>query len=210
MNNLLRFQNNIYLLADFETENLNLCLKNRPWQVSFMVFDNKEIFEKHMYYIWWEDLKMSEGAARATRFNYNEYKSKAIPQKKVYEIWSKYLYNNKYISIFHNGINFDSYIEQIWRQENDLNKDYSFLNNFIDTNSLAKMWKLGIKSVERKEWLINWYKFGNYVQKGLKSSLTVLGKEFGIDFDYDNLHNAENDILLNKLIFEQLKYKIDI
>ncbi len=209
-NNLLRFENNLYLLADFETENLNLCQQNRPWNLGFILFNNKEILEKHSYYIWWDDLKMSDGAAKATRFNYENYKRKAKPQKEVYDIWQKYLYRDDLIKVMHNGINFDAYIEQIWRHENQLKTNYNFLNNFIDTNSLAKAWKLGIKSIKREEWLENWYKYANYVRKGLKSSLTVLSKDLSIPFDLETLHDASNDCILNKLIFEQLIYKIDI
>lgn len=210
MNNLLRFSDNLYLLGDFETENLNVCQNNRPWNLGFILFNNKEILEKHSYYIWWDDLNISEGAAKATRFNYDEYKKKARPQKEIYDIWQKYLYNNEFIRIFHNGIAFDAYIEQIWRNSNGLGKNYSFLQNFIDTNSLAKSIKLGQKEIARKDWLQTWYKYSNYNEKGLKTSLTTLGKEFNIDFDYENLHQAENDCLLNRLIFQQLIHKIDI
>lgn len=210
MSNLLRFSDELFLLGDFETENLNVCQDNRPWNLGFILFNNKEILEKHSYYIWWDDLNISEGAAKATRFNYDEYKKKSRPQEEIYDIWQKYLYNNELIKIFHNGCLFDAYIEQIWRNSNGLKKDYSFLQNFIDTNSLAKAWKLGLKSIKRKDWLQTWYKYGNYNEKGLKTNLTTLGKEFNIDFDYDNLHIAENDCLINRLIFQQLIYKVDI
>lgn len=209
MNKLLRFSNDTFLLADFETESLALAERNRPWQLSWLVFNNKEILETHNYYIWWDDLKMSDGAAKATGFNYDFYKKNAKHQKEVYDLWEKYLYNDDYIRCFHNGIAFDCYIEQIWRQANGLNKNYSFLNSFIDTNSLAKAWKLGVKSIKREDWLSSWYKFGNYVQKGLKSSLGTLQKDLNIEFNLP-LHDSKNDILINRLIFQQLIYKIDI
>src|ERR1041384_1928703 len=210
MNNLLRFTNETYCLSDYETESLGLALNNRPWQISWIVFNNNEIFEKHNYYIWWDDLHISEGAAKATHFNFEVYKREAKPQKEIWELWQKYLYNRDLIQIQHNGINFDQYVTQIWRKENNLQKDYSFLNNFIDTNSLSKMWKLGIKGVKRDEWLINWFKFGNYIEKGLKSSWRILQKDLNIEFNLP-LHDAGNDVLINKMIFEQLiKYKINI
>lgn len=210
MNNLLRFSHETFCISDYETENLNVCQNNRPWNLGFILFNDKEILEKHSYYIWWKDLNISQGAAEATRFNYDEYKKKARPQKEIWDIWEKYLYNKGLIHAQHNGIMFDSYITQIWRSENNLNKDYSFLNSYIDTNSLAKGWKLGLKSIERKDWLTSWYKYGNFKQKGLKTNLTTLGKEFNINFSYDNLHQAENDCLLNRLVFQQLITKIDI
>ena len=210
MNNLLRFSNEVFCVSDYETESLNLLQDNRPWNLGFVLFDNRKILDRQSFYIWWEDLNISEGAARATRFNYDEYKRKAKPQQEIWEIWKKYLYNKDLIHIQHNGIMFDSYITQIWRAQNNLGRDYSFLNSYIDTNSLAKAWKLGLKSIKRKDWLQTWYKYGNYNEKGLKTNLTTLGKELNINFDYNNLHQAENDCLLNRLIFQQLIYKIDI
>lgn len=210
MDNLLRFKENLYLIADFETENLNTAMENRPWQVAFLLCNNKEILEKHHYYIWWDNLKMSDGAARVTKFNKEEYKRLAKPQLEVYEIWKKYLYNPEYIKVFHNGINFDCYIEQIWRKENNLPRDFSFLDNFIDTNSLARMIKLGIKSVKREDWLVNWFKFGNFRQKNMKTNLTSLGKEYGIDWDYDSLHEALSDVGLNYAVWNKMKWMIDI
>lgn len=207
--NLLRFSNEAYCLSDYETESLNLCQDNRPWQLSWIIFNNKNILEKHDYYIWWPDLHVSEGAAKATGFNYDFYKKKARPQEEVWEIWQKYLYNNDLIQIQHNGINFDQYITQIWRKENKLSINYDFLRNYIDSNSLAKMWKLGIKETKRENWLIDWFKFGNYTEKGLKTSLSTLQKDLNIEFHLP-LHDAGNDVLINKMIFEQLIYKINI
>lgn len=209
MNNLLRFTDNLFCISDYETESLSLTQKNRPWSISWLICNNKEILEKHDYFIWWPDLNISDGAAKATGFNYEEYKKKAQPQEKVWEIWSKFLYNSQYIHTQHNGINFDQYITQIWRKELGLGRDFSFLNNYIDSNSLARMVKLGIKSCPRNEWLVNWFKFGNYVQRGLKTSLGVLNKELDINCDL-LLHISGNDIILNQLILQKLIWKIDI
>ena len=51
----------------------------------------------------------------------------------------------------------------------------------------------------------------NIVQKGLKTNLTLLGKEAGIEFDYNNLHDALNDVRLLQLIWDKwIKWNVEI
>ena len=47
-------------------------------------------------------------------------------------------------------------------------------------------------------------------QKGIRTNLTALGKEFDIDVDYDNLHDAVNDLMLNIEVWNKLKWQIDV
>ena len=54
------------------------------------------------------------------------------------------------------------------------------------------------------------FRFANYVEKGLKTNLTALGKEFRINVDYENLHRGGNDIKLNMLVWDKLKLIIEI
>ena len=69
---LLRYNNKQkYLIFDFETCNLNLVnSSNRPWQLSFITATKDKIHEKHDHFLKWRDLKVSEGAKLATRFDY--------------------------------------------------------------------------------------------------------------------------------------------
>ena len=46
--------------------------------------------------------------------------------------------------------------------------------------------------------------------RGVKTNQTALGKEFKIDVDYNNLHDAMNDLELNLQIWNQLKWRIEI
>lgn len=48
------------------------------------------------------------------------------------------------------------------------------------------------------------------VKKGVKTNLTALGKEYGIDHDYDNLHNALVDLDLNLKIWNKIKWQVEI
>ena len=47
-------------------------------------------------------------------------------------------------------------------------------------------------------------------KKGIRTNLTALGKEFDIDVDYDNLHDAVNDLMLNIEVWNKLKWQIDV
>ena len=63
-----------YLIFDFETCNLNLVSqKNRPWQLSYIVATKNKILKKADHFLKWKDLKVSDGAARATRFDFKKY-----------------------------------------------------------------------------------------------------------------------------------------
>ena len=68
IDSLLRFQRNQkYIFFDFETCNLNLgSIDNKPWQLGFIVVDSGKIVEKHDFWLYWEDLKMSSTAAKMT------------------------------------------------------------------------------------------------------------------------------------------------
>lgn len=213
MNKLLRFDDNqLYLIFDGETCSTNLLQDNYIWQLGFIVANNKEILEKHNYYIYWDDInnKISEGAKRHTRFNYDIYKQNAQPQEKVLDIFERYLYDDKFLKLGQNIFHFDIFTHNQWRKVNNRKTDYSYLNFALDTDAIARAWKLGIKSIKRNEWLQSMFKYGSYKEKGMRTNLTSLGKEFNIEYDYDNLHSAFNDVVLTREVFKQLIYKIDI
>jgi len=213
MNSLLRFnENQLYLFYDFETCNTNLALDNWPWQVGFIVTNHKEVLEKHNYYIHWDNIKekISEGARERTKFNYDVYIKNAQPQEKVLDIFESYLYDDKYLRIGHNIFNFDIFVHNFWRRVNNRKTNYSYLNNALDTDAIARAWKSGVKQIKKGSWMQDMFKYGDIKVKGMKTRLEYLGPEFGIPFDYNNLHDAVNDVTLNFLVWQQLKYKIDI
>lgn len=208
---LLRFNSSQkYLIFDFETESLNLCARNYPWNLGFLVWQNGKILEQHEYCPWWPDLNVSPGAAKVTRFDYKQYKSKAEDAKKILEIFESYLYNSEYIPLGHNTHSFDAFVHNLWRRESGLPSDYSYLSRSIDTNSLAKLIKLGIKELKQSDWLTTMFRMAGFKQKGMKTNLTALGKERLIDVDYDALHESLNDCILNALVWEKLKWEIEI
>ncbi len=213
MNNSLRYnKNQKYLIYDFETCNVNLAVTNYPWQLSYLIAQGDKILEVKDNYVLWPDLdkKISEGAARVTRFNAYEYKQKAKFNKELLEDFEKYLYNPEFISIGHNTHGFDVFIHNFWRKELGLKTDYSYLNNAIDSNALARMIKLGVKEAKRENWKRDMFRFADYVEKGLKTSIKVLCKEFMLDYDENMAHDAKYDIVKNFEIWNKLKLKIEI
>lgn len=214
MNKLLRFDDNVeYLLFDVESSHLNLLHDNFIWQLGFIVFNNKEILEKHQYYVKHDNFKISDDAARVTRFNWDVYNKNAQPQKEIFELFEKYLYDPRYIVLGHNILGFDVHLLLQWRRINNLRANWSYLNRLIDTNCVGKAIKLGMKSIKSDERLEMMFKLSNFFTKGMKTNLTALGKEYGISSDlvnYDELHCGINDCILNHYVWQKMKYMIDI
>lgn len=199
------------LLFDFETFNLNLVKDNFAWQLSYLVCQGNKIIEKHDKFLFWEnaDKRISEDAARITRFNYDSYKSKAEDPRKVLEDFDKLLYNSEYYILFHNGLGFDSYIHNIMKKELGYETDYSYVDRSIDTKSLSMMYRLGLKSVDSEKLYEEMLKFNNYVQKGIKTSLGVMCKEFDIFYDQTQSHSGDYDCEVNFQLWNKLKFCFD-
>lgn len=199
---------------DFETCNANIlgCGDNLPWQVGFLVCKGTQILEEHLHFIKWNPLPITAGAARITKFDWEEYKEKAENPKVVRELLEQYLFNPEYYNIAHNGLGFDVYVHNIWRRKMGKPVDWSFLKKTIDTHALAKGSKLGIKfNPQNDNFLSYQYRMLSIVRGDLKTNLTLLGKENKIEFDYDHLHNGLNDVKLLKLVWDtDLKWKFDI
>ena len=199
-----------YLFWDLETCSLNLLHNNFPWSIAYIVYQNGNILEKHNHYIKWKNLPISQVAAKKTRFNKEEYERKAEDPADVLNKFEKYLNDKSMISGYHNGTNFDSYVLKIWREALSRKNDFSYMDTAIDTNCIAKAIKKGVKKITPEERKMMMFRFGNYVERGLKTNLAALGKEFNILVDFDSLHSAENDVVLTIKIFEKLKYLIEI
>lgn len=216
LNNLISQDENLkYILYDFETCGLNLLsLENKPWQIGFLVCQGSKILETHAYYIKWDKLIVSPGAAKATRFDYNHYLKNAVENEKILDLFEKYIYSPEYLILFHNGLQFDTYIHNIWRKNLGRKPDYSFINRCIDSNALSKAEKLGNKYSGdiNDDFLAFQYSNLSIKAKGVKTNLTALGKELKItEVNYDNLHDATEDCKLNRLIWEKhLKWRFDL
>ena len=64
--NLLRFnKKQKYIVFDTETESLALALA-RPWQLSWLVYEDHKIVKNEDHMIYWKDFNVSADAARIT------------------------------------------------------------------------------------------------------------------------------------------------
>lgn len=202
----------IFCMADFETESLclNEC-RNKPFQISMLKVKNNEIIEEFDFYIKWKQgLNMSSGAAAITRFDPNIILEKGIPPEEVMEVYDKEIRAADYV-VGHNISGFDIYINNIFYRL--LKKPiYNFIPKMIDTLALAKGIKGNIPFNKENDDFISWqYRAINKkLPKTMKCGLGALGKEFKIEHDENSLHSSLSDIRLNKLVFDKLKYQINI
>lgn len=212
MSELLRYnKEQKYICWDFETCNLNIqSLDNKPWQLSYIVAQNNQILEESDNYIWWEDLKISEDAARITHFDYNKYKRLAQDPLPILNKFEEKLFDPEYRLVGQNLIQFDVYILQIYRRLMGLQPNYKFIERIIDTMCLAKAVKKGIKINKEDDLTCLMYKLAHLHEKGLKTSIATQLKEQKIDHDPMMLHNSLYDVRMNWEIFKRQIWQIEI
>jgi DNA polymerase III epsilon subunit-like protein len=209
---LLRFdKKQKYVVFDFETCNLNLVSKdNKPWQLAFLVYEGDKLIESNDYYIYWADLKMSEGARKVTGFKDEVYRKKAIAANKVLDHFEKYLYDDSYIKLGHNIFGFDIYIHNIFRKLLGKKTDYSYLNKCIDTLSIAKAIAKDIK-MNKEDDLLSWqFKLNSIYERGLRLNLGACCKQYEVELDSSKLHDALYDIQKNYQVFKKMLWKIEL
>lgn len=196
-----------------DLETFNLCLSfchNLPWQIGMIKVKDNNIIDRYTRYIKWEtDLKISKRAAEITHFSQDKFDKESVPSEEVYPVMRNWLDGANYI-LGHNVLGFDVYLIKEWYLLNNENPKNLF-EKFIDTNCLSKILKLGLGGrPKEKSWLEYQYPVLHHKQKGLKTNLKSMGEEFGIKFDYQNLHSADNDLLLNFEVWKKLLYALDI
>jgi DNA polymerase III epsilon subunit-like protein len=208
---LLRYDNKkIITLIDFETANLALNeLINLPFQASMIKTRGNEVLQEFDFYIKWpEGLKISKKSAEMTQYNPRIIEEKGVVPEQVLNVIDKELHEADII-LGHNVLGFDLYIIQsLYRK---LNKEfYNFLPKILDTFPIAKSIKLNIPYNKQDNFQAWQYRLYHLRAKGLKCSLSALGKEYGIDYDYSKLHDSLQDLRLNWKVWQKMKYMVDI
>ena len=209
---LLRFdKDKVSVFIDCETE--NLCLNrshNVPWQVAMIKTKNGEKIDEKDFLISWErDLHVGAMAARITRFSTTKHKNESIPHEQVFPTIKDWLDDADYI-LGHNVLGFDIYlIKGMYEQ---VGEDYTHLmNKILDTMCLIRGVKLDLKYKPETESLLEYqYKVLHTRRKGVKTNLQAVAKEYKIEHDYENLHNALVDLELNLKVWNKLKWQIEI
>ena len=211
MEDLLRFKKEQkYVVFDFETCNLNLVSEhNKPWQLAFLVYHGDKLIESNDYHIFWEDLRMSEGARKVTGFKDAKYKKLARPAEEVLDHFEKYLYDDSYIKLGHNILGFDIYIHNIFRKLLGRKTDYSYLAHSIDTLCLAKAIYKEVE-LNGSDFLSWQFKLNSFHERGMRLNLGACCKTYEVDFDPTKLHDALYDIKKNYEVFKKMLWKIKI
>lgn len=215
---LLRYnKEQVYIFADLETEGLSL-LKSRPWQISYAVFTIDKVIAAYNQYLWWDDLNVSPDAARITGFNYEEYKRVAQSPQEVLSQFETYYLDNKVTKLWHNGLGYDTMVWNTVRKALGLNPIFQPSLATIDTLSLARAYRLGVKppkfdpiNVNNNHDFLSWqFRMLSHRGKKLKTSLSAISKEFNIVIDESKLHTADYDIELGMSVFKQFLWKMEI
>lgn len=208
---LLRFEKDKTIVF-IDCETFNLCLNfahNLPWQISMLKVQGDHIQSSKDFYIKWDThLKIGKEAARITRYSDKKMERLGIAPEEAYPTIKDWLDNADYI-IGHNILGFDLYlIKGLYEY---MGHDYTpLVEKMIDTNCIARGIKSGMDYAPEDDFLEYQYKMVNKRIKGVRTSLTALGKEYELEHDYDKLHNALVDLELNLKLWNKLKWQIDL
>ena len=209
---LLGFKKNQkYLFFDYETCHLNLTSKeNKPWQLAFLLKEGEKTLEEADYWLHWDDIKVSDGAARVTGWTKSKYQKKAQSPIAPLEHFESLLYDEDVIPVGHNILGFDVYIHNIHRKLLRKESDYSYIDRCIDTACIAKAIKKEIKISANENRLAWQYRLNNFIEKRLKVNLNQCCKDYNLKFDPTKLHDALYDIKMNAEVFQKMIWDIEI
>jgi DNA polymerase III epsilon subunit-like protein len=164
--------------------------------------------QKNFYLKWKTDLKISQDAARITRYDHNKVQKIGQDPKEIFPTFKDWLDHADYI-IGHNIIGFDIYLIKEYYRYMNCNWNH-LMPKVIDTNLIARGLKYGMTYSPKDNLLEYQYKVYHTKKKNVKSSLSTLGKDYQIDHDYDKLHDAINDLELNLKVWNKLKWQVEI
>jgi DNA polymerase III epsilon subunit-like protein len=208
---LLRYdKKKTFVLIDLET--FNLCLNfchNLPWQIGMIKAKGDFKLDSKNYYINWDTkLKISQDAARITRYDHKKVQKDGLNIKDAFPTIKDWLDHADYI-VGHNILGFDvNLIKELYKS---MGCHWEHLMpKIIDTNCMARGIKYNMPYKPNENLLEYQYKIYHTRRKDVKSSLSFLGKENGIEHDYDKLHDALNDLDLNLKVWNKLKWQIEV
>jgi DNA polymerase III epsilon subunit-like protein len=172
------------------------------------VTGDKIVSTKNYYVKWDTHLKISADAARITRFNPNVLEKRGLSPEEVFPTMEDWLDNADYI-VGHNILGFDLFLIKDFYKY--MGKPYKHLvEKIIDTNCIAKGLKFGSYYKQDENFLEYQYKMYNERRKGIRTNLAALGREYEIEHDDDNLHDAVVDLRLNIKVWNKIKWMIDL
>lgn len=210
MEDLLRFKfDQKYVIFDTETEGLNL-VTSKPWQLAWIEATGKKIVKKQNRFLKWDDLNVSEDAAKVTGFDKKDYESKAEDPAVVFKEFMDLISQDDVIVVGQNILGYDLYMLGVIARNLNIIMDYSFINNCFDTKAIATALAKGNKTPDKDDfigWQIKWL---HYRERGLKTNQKFLLQHYEIDFNEAKLHDALYDIEKNFEIFQKQLWELDI
>ena len=210
MEDLLRFKfDQKYIIFDTETEGLNL-VSSKPWQLAWIEATGKKITKKQNRFLMWDDLNVSEGAAKITGFNKKDYLSKAEDPAIVLKEFMDLISQNDVIVVGQNILGYDLYMLGVIARNLNIKIDYSFAKRCFDTKAIATAIAKDNKNPSKQDFLSWQLRYLNYRERGLKTSQKFLLQHYEIDFDEKKLHDALYDIEKNFEIFQKQLWQLEI
>lgn len=210
MEDLLRFKfDQKYIIFDTETEGLNL-VSSKPWQLAWIEATGKKITKKQNRFLKWDEINVSEEAAKITGFNKKDYLSKAEDPTTVFKEFMDLISQDDVIVVGQNILGYDVYMLGVIARNLNINIDYSFIKNCFDTKAIAMAIAKNNKNPDKDDFLSWQLRYLNYRERGLKTNQKFLLQHYDIDFDESQLHDALYDIEKNFDIFQKQIWEIEV
>lgn len=151
MEDLLRFKfDQKYVIFDTETEGLNL-VSSKPWQLAWIEATGKKITKKQNRFLKWDEINVSEGAAKITGFNKKDYLSKAEDPITVFKEFMDLISQDDVIVVGQNILGYDLYMLGVIARNLNLKADFSFAKRCFDTKAIATAIAKGNKTPDKDE-----------------------------------------------------------
>ena len=210
MEDLLRFKfNQKYVIFDTETEGLNL-VTSKPWQLAWIEAEGKKITKKQNRFLMWDDLNVSEDAAKITGFDKKDYLSKAEDPAVVFKEFMDLISQDDVIVVGQNILGYDLYILGVIARNLNVKIDYSFAKRCFDTKAIATAIAKDNKNPDKEDFLAWQLRYLHYRERGLRTNQKFLLQYYDIDFDEKKLHDALYDIEKNFEIFQKQIWELEI
>jgi DNA polymerase III epsilon subunit-like protein len=209
MEDLLRFKfDQKYVIFDTETEGLNL-VSSKPWQLAWIEATGKKITKKQNRFLMWDELNVSEEAAKITGFKKSDYLSKAEDPAVVFKEFMDLINQDDVIIVGQNILGYDLYMLGVIARNLNIKIDYSFAKRCFDTKAIATAIAKGNKTPEKGDFLSWQLRYLNHRERGLKTNQKFLLQHYDIKFDEAKLHDALYDIEKNFEIFQKQIWEIE-
>lgn len=207
---LLRFNKDFrYISMDTETEGLN-AFYHRPWQIAWSITKGGKIISCKQYHLRIPNLNVGKDATRITKFDLEYHNRVARDPREVYEEFALDWFDERNAIVLQNYY-FDLNKIKVLERLLGINKYYNFNRRVYDIIPLSKAFRLGLNPPADRDEYVKWqFSMLNFKQKGLKTSLGVMAKEFGIEFNEFDAHQARYDCIKTSEVFQKLIWAVRV